>query len=178
MHIFYTWKKQNSTQFLNELLNKYFHITDYIIQKTTLGKKYIVLSNDKKPLEFSITHSKNFLAIAFHTCAVGIDSECIRAKYPESIFKKMSIAEQEECKTSYDFFKNWTAKESFVKLKGQSILDEFKALNYTKNRLTYSGKVVPCQIYFKELRYENDVYILAICTERKVDKIYFEEIKL
>ena len=177
MQVFYTWNKQNSSQFLKLLLQNYFNITEYTLQKNTYGKKYILLPNGTIPLHFSITHSKNLLAIAFYTEAIGLDAEYIRTKIPQSILHTFTEQEQKECTTSYNFLKNWTAKESYIKLQGKSILQELKKLSYSNQQLTYCEKLVSYHLEFQEIKNKDDIYILAICTKEVTDSIHLTEIK-
>lgn len=176
MQIFYSWTAKNSIQFLDCLLKRYFNIIDYTLCSGTFGKKYIILANGKIPLHFSITHSKNLLAIAFFKEAIGIDAEWLQNAMPKTIFKNLSHEEQQECATAENFYKNWTAKEAFVKLHGKSMLQEVRKLNFIGQELFYAQQKADCFLQFNKLYYQKEAYIVALCTQRQTQSVLFTEI--
>lgn len=177
MQIFYTWNIQDSNLFLKQILQNYFHITEYILKQNIYGKKYILLPNDTTPIHFSITHSKCLLAIAFFMDIVGVDTEYINKKIPVSILRLLTEQEKKECTSNYNFFKNWTAKESFIKLHGKSILEDFKHISYSNKKLLYYGESMLCHFQFIKIKNIDDIYILAICTMQEINSIKLIEIK-
>ena len=93
---------------------------------TRYGKLYL----KENPIYFNISHTKNAYAIAVASQEVGIDIE-IKRKYNEMSLKKMidkCIAKEEVVLNGNDFIKNWTVKESFLKLLGTGINTSLKDL--------------------------------------------------
>jgi len=65
-------------------------------------------------LYFSISHSENIVAAAFHTSNTGFDIERIKPRNYKKILKKYNI--ENENPTPEDFYKFWTLHEAQIKL--------------------------------------------------------------
>ena len=98
------------------------------------------------PLNFSISHSDDMLAVAFSENNVGIDIEIIKPLRTdirnrlctESDFEFLSSANYDD-ERLLRFYKIWTAKEAYFKMLGTGITnlksisyDEIKPLHYFK----------------------------------------------
>ena len=107
------------------------------------GKPYfdseVVGQNDQQPrwsdIHFSLSHSGDYSACAFHTKPVGLDlqvhRECRREAIARRFFHPAEYAWLE--KTGFEaFFQVWAAKESYVKYTGSGIaggLDTFSVVD-------------------------------------------------
>ena len=161
--IFYTNKCNypSSEEAVKYLLKEYFGIANAEIVKNENGKPYLVQQNDL-PLFFSISHTKDWLFIAFSRNNIGIDAECMDRKVDyQPIVKKFSLNEQKEIQTTPDFLHHWTAKESAIKWLGGSIAKDLNSLSFINGKLAYKGEQLPVKITFKN--FEN--ILLAICAE-------------
>ena len=161
--IFYTNKCNypSSEQAVKHLLEKYFGIKDANIVKNENGKPYLV--EQDVPLFFSISHTKDWLFIAFSQSNIGIDAEYLDRKVIyQPILKKFSLDEQKEMQTTTDFLHHWTAKECTIKWLGGSIAKDFNSLSFTNGKMTYKGELLPAKITFTQ--FEN--ILLAICNEK------------
>lgn len=87
---------------------------------------YFNKNEHSKPLydgiHFNITHSKDYVIIAFNNSPIGIDAEVIRNINPKLTKKVLS---ENECINSnnynVDFLKIYTAKEAYFKYVGTGI---------------------------------------------------------
>lgn len=118
----------------------------YILLRECLYKEYGITEKPKfsygsygKPflaefpmIHFNLSHSGNIAACIVDTSPVGIDVE-VTGKYSFSLAKScMNINELKDIASShnpeFDFLKLWTMKESFSKLKGDGITNDFRYL--------------------------------------------------
>lgn len=133
---------------------------------------------------FSLSHSGEYAACVICDVPVGVDIQQKRAT-KANIAKRFFKTEETKYieKHPYEkrddlFFRYWTGKESYLKLKGQGILggldtffidlDEKKIVDeYNDNR----------EIYLKEYRCLEDYYISVACYSKKfatfVKRIYY-----
>ena len=79
-------------------------------------------------LQFSISHTKNAIAVALSSQPVGIDVEQIRQASPALIEKTMNASERQQIAESAHpdatFTALWTRKEAVLKLQGTGIIDD------------------------------------------------------
>lgn len=89
------------------------------------GKPFIP---NRPDIQFSISHTKNAIAVAISRYPVGLDIEQIRPQSDALIKKTMNAAEQKQIADSQSpdvtFTSLWTQKEAVLKLRGTGIVDE------------------------------------------------------
>lgn len=89
------------------------------------GKPFIPGRPD---IQFSISHTKNAVAVAISRYPIGLDIEQIRPQSEALIRKTMNAAEQQQIADSQTpdttFTVLWTQKEAVLKLFGTGIVDE------------------------------------------------------
>ena len=89
------------------------------------GKPFIP---NRPDIQFSISHTKNAIAVAISRYPVGLDIEQIRPQSDALIKKTMNMAEQKQIADSQSpdvtFTSLWTQKEAVLKLRGTGIVDE------------------------------------------------------
>lgn len=73
-------------------------------------------------LYFSISHSGNIVAAAFHTGNIGFDIERIKPRNYKALLERFDI--KKENPTAEDFYKFWTLYEAQIKL-GTSYISSF-----------------------------------------------------
>ena len=109
------------------------------IARTDRGKPYLP---ENPRLHLNVSHSGSYFVCAFSGSHVGVDIQehtCLKDETPESAvprLKKMarrffhpSEADYINTDTYERFFRLWTAKESYVKLTGNGIDDDFLNLS-------------------------------------------------
>lgn len=151
------WKEILKEKFL-EIFNE--KISDDDIIKNEFGKP---MSNKTY---FSISHSKDLLAIAFSKeIEIGIDIQICKLKTDAKKFAN-KILTQVEMQEITDFsektlIKYWTRKESAFKLNG--------------NEKTFNPNQIETNIYHffeKEIEFNNEVYYLSIASKSNCNFIF------
>jgi 4'-phosphopantetheinyl transferase len=124
---------------------------------------------------FNISHSGDYVVMAYGNIPVGVDVERLRDK--ESHIAKRCFTEEEFSYISQTadkhgerFFKIWTMKESYLKLTGQGIsvpLNSFcvnpDELAAYKKDSEESYQRLPVRFEFADL----DGYVLCVCADSK-----------
>lgn len=90
----------------------------------------------KSNVHISVTHSGEYIAIAFAFVPVGIDLERKTGRDTVRIAKRFFHPKEFEYAQSMDFayfFAVWTAKESYVKLTGKGIDNSFGEFSVIEN---------------------------------------------
>lgn len=128
------------------------------ILKTPLGKPYI----GGNPIFISLSHTQNRAAIATDYKPVGVDLETPRSSGHDSILKRFSERERAEILSERDFLVHWTAREAFVKMRGETLASTFKRLEFFGGKIYLDGDGQPCSVRHFFL---NDTRVLCVCTE-------------
>ncbi|MGI6665513.1 MAG: 4'-phosphopantetheinyl transferase family protein [Christensenellaceae bacterium] len=92
---------------------------------TERGKPYF---REFPEIQFSLSHSGGYWAVAFSPVPIGLDLEKAREANMASIASRFFHPEEYaylKQQDYTDFFHIWTAKESYVKLTGEGITDAF-----------------------------------------------------
>ncbi len=147
--------QQQSRNFLRHILSERYRIEAELCSSPA-GKP--CLSNN--PLRFSLAHSGGLLALAVCKQEIGLDAELRRPIRCEAIAARLSQAERKE-----DFLTLWTAKEAYVKFRGERLCSLLPALRYEAGVLSFAGAPVSaCLRHF-----EAEGAVLCVCTEHKED---------
>lgn len=121
-------------------------------------------------IHFSLSHSGDFCACAFHTGPVGLDlqihAECRREAIARRWFHPEEYAFLEK-NNFEDFFQVWAAKESYVKYTGTGItggLNRFSVADNTgmKDKMNGQGNGAAGRVEFYRREYP-DNYSLCLC---------------
>lgn len=110
-------------------------MSDWEFAAEPFGKPRVAAPAEHQAIEFSLTHTRGFVAVATAACPVGVDAEWFHRRTNPSLADKL-FAEQEvadlHSREAEDrrtrFFEYWTLKESFVKATGAGLrqpLDQF-----------------------------------------------------
>jgi len=109
------------------LKERYSYINYRDFRYNKQGKPYLADNND---IFFSISHTKNVVAVAVSNYEVGIDVERLRDVGDDLINMIASPLEKERVLASDDsqreFFRLWTMKESYAKAYGMSVTELLK----------------------------------------------------
>lgn len=119
-----------------------------------------------KGLCLSVSHSGGAAVLALSSLPVGCDMERLRTAPLPVANKKFTARERAYLEGSgerdLDFFKLWTAKESYLKLTGEGLralpLVEFDA---ERGRILRDGSVQSCFVR----HYVHEDYLIAVCAE-------------
>lgn len=146
------------------------------------GKPYL---KDYPKAHFNISHSGNYVVVAFSDCAVGIDIEKNkgnRLKVAKRFFTKEEIDDLyafSEVEKQIDYFYQlWTLKESYVKAIGKGISMSLSSFSlkkfYNDYRLRYSSEDMGFQFVTYNVHPD---YACHLCT-KFILKPKMEEIKI
>lgn len=126
--------RENSRKVYKKLLADYLGVNpkEFSFLKNQNGKPFIPAAINPQQIQFNVSHSGDYLAMAFHQGGVvGVDIEKHRS---EGYFKKISekFFTDEENKYIYEslvlstqrFFEIWSAKEAAVKTVGGSFFKD------------------------------------------------------
>ncbi len=114
-----------------EALVRYALGADVLLAQDQWGKPYPV---NKPGLHFNLSHSGDWVVIAWGSSPVGIDIEQIRSNVKwELLLKRHFTPEEQSFVLEKDaiarFFELWTAKESYLKYLGQGLTRPLADLN-------------------------------------------------
>ena len=138
---------------LNNLLSEFGISDGYNIDFETNGKPYYLNSSK---VHFSISHSKDFVAVAVSSKPVGIDIQ-FHKSVNEKLVKR--VCTNEECEFvkkagNNVFLKLWTVKEAYSKCTGIKLTDVFK-LSFIKDDSVFG-------LDKKLYSFSKDIYELSI----------------
>ncbi|MGI6280207.1 MAG: 4'-phosphopantetheinyl transferase family protein [Acutalibacteraceae bacterium] len=105
-------------------------IGDLCFEKGDGGKPF--LKNHPK-FYFSISHSKNFAAVAFSDTAVGLDIEVLRPVNLKLANRFFSPEESAFAGDELKFLQIWTRKEAYLKQSGIGLSTNLSAFNTLDN---------------------------------------------
>jgi len=164
------WNKEDAPwqRILADVLKR-----DYKIEKCPeilrdeMGKPYFA----GHPLQFNVSHSGEYLAIAISQKPVGIDIQ--EPKFiKDGMFKKV-VQPEEACLIGGDsqknFMKLWTLKESFVKAEGKGLRISLKDYYFESENgeyfVNYSGQRMPWTFNIEETLIPK--YFISVCGMEK-----------
>ena len=144
------------------------------------GKLYLPDVND---FFFSLSHSGEYAACVISDVPVGVDIQQKRetkANIARRFFKyeeAEKIEKQPKEKQIDMFFRYWTGKESYLKLKGQGILGGLDSFLVDLEEKRIIDPYNHQDIYLKEYKCLEDYYISVACYSKKfaafVKKIFY-----
>lgn len=151
-------------------------LIDRALKKYGLSEKNMQYSENKfgKPyflnaekLHFSISHSGNYAMVVMSDKEIGCDIQQITEVKSSIADRFFSADEISYIKSTSDFFRIWTLKESFIKAVGKGLampLDSFciKGLDSEEPYCEYNGNLYR----FKE-PYKIKGYSIAVCEKTK-----------
>lgn len=131
------------------------------------GKPYF---SDIRDFFFNISHSGDYLILAWSHYEIGIDMEQIRKelpRFPERMLSPTDFSfwqKQNDLAKIKCFFELWTRKESYIKLSGDSIFRKVKELSVSDGNHFWEFMGMPVS-YFHTCQW-ND-YMISVCTLEK-----------
>ncbi len=167
LELYYTRRPISSKEFIAELFRE-CGITAPVLRGEN-GKPFLA---DHSRF-FSVSHTDELTAVAFSDQEVGLDAErADETRRYDKILSALSPAERAEIKSAKDFFAHWTAKESYVKFRGETLGKLYRRLSFVGGRLLQDEKPLPVSLHFGTI-FEGK-YIFCICNG-SAEKIVCEE---
>ena len=150
----------------SRLVSRYaYSLLVNILSKANYNPNLITFTNDGKPvhphISFSISHSKNYIAIAISEKSVGVDVEGIfldeRLKMAPKILtlEELDIFNHKLDQNGY-LTEKWTLKEAYAKFLGTGLIQ--KVLQTTVDGVSINVKGAVVSVYPKDtlkMFYEN-----------------------
>lgn len=134
------WNRQEMSwqHLLSEILKKDYEMKDCPeILRDEMGKPYF---KEDCGLQFNISHSGEYLAIAVSDQPVGIDIQK-KKEIREGMYRKVVMPEEKVLITEHekqkDFLRLWTLKESFTKAEGKGLRIPMKDYYFEKENARY-----------------------------------------
>ncbi len=116
-------------------LLKHFYGQDIKIEKTKNGKPYIT---NKQKLFFSLSHSKNGLALAVSDCEIGVDIEKIK-EFNKSVARRFLKTDETD---DLELLRLWTRLESAIKHKGLTLSHISKISTHNTKTIKISDFII------------------------------------
>lgn len=128
------------------------------ILRTANGKPYV----EGDPLYFSLSHSRDRAVIAICDRPVGVDLEFYDEQRKFShILSRFTERERREIGSSAAYFyANWTAKEAFIKMRGGTLAEDLKRLEFYGGAVRFGG-----QNYDVAVTSYSRAGVYAVCAE-------------
>ena len=155
LEVYLTENKDVYTKIKQYLLR--FLRSPFKILRTENGKPYI----EGNPLFFSLSHSANWAVIAICDKPVGVDFEVFNGKVHPAVCSRFSQREQEEINCEKDFLLHWTAREAFIKMKGATLSEYFKKLEFYGGEIYFDGERQNLKIDLNEYPFG----VCAVCCD-------------
>lgn len=109
-----------------ELLGQYVDLARFKIARTKEGKPVL----PEAGLHFSLAHSGELLVLGISHEPLGIDIEIMKdRKYQAQIAKKYRFSSD----SKEDFYREWVAREAFIKLYGGTLAKDLAGLKITRD---------------------------------------------
>ena len=121
------------------------------------------------PVQFSISHSNNCVAVAVSESEIGVDVEKITEWYEDISKNYFSKAEHEYIVHAENinkaFFEVWTKKEAYLKMKGTGLSVELSSFSVFAEKFQKHCVCAQVQEYLYSVYSENDITDAVIdCT--------------
>lgn len=155
LEIFYTKQPVQSDAFIAKILGKYYNIPNPAICKSIHGKPYL----QKGKICFNLTHSKGLTALAVGKHEVGFDCESLSGKPRPAVLGKFTEREKGEISSVQDFYRHWTARESYVKYLGEQLAALWRKVEFFGGKIYVRGEEAGVPV----LQFDLDDYTFSIC---------------
>ena len=155
LEIFYTKQPVQSDAFIAKILGKHYNIPNPAICKSIHGKPYL----QKGKICFNLTHSKGLTALAVGKHEVGFDCESLSGKPRPAVLGKFAEREKGEISSVQDFYRHWTARESYVKYLGEQLAALWRKVEFFGGKIYVRGEEAGVPV----LQFDLDGYTFSIC---------------
>ena len=155
LELYYTLDPIGSDEFIRFILRRYYNIPNPTICKTIHGKPYLL----KSKICFNLTHSKGLTALAVGKHQIGFDCESLSGKPRPAVLSKFTEREKGEILTVQDFYRHWTARESYIKYLGEQLAALWRKVEFYRGHIYLRGELTDAHI----TQFEMDNYVFSIC---------------
>ena len=160
------WNKKDAPwqRILADVLKRDYHMEEMPeILRDEMGKPYFA----EGTLQFNVSHSEEYLAIAISKQPVGIDIQGPK-NIRDGMFKKVVQPAEAELigeERERDFLRLWTLKESFVKAEGKGLRIPMKDYYFEREKdryfVNYGGQRMSWTFNIEETLVAG--YFISVC---------------
>lgn len=160
------WNKQDAPweRIFADVLKKDYQIEECPeILRDEMGKPYL---KDCK-LQFNVSHSGDYVAIAISESPVGIDIQETKS-IKDGMYRKVVQPEEQVLigeDRQKDFLRLWSLKESFVKAEGKGLCIPMRDYYFEKEKgcyfVNYGGQKAVWTFNIEEMLIED--YVISVC---------------
>ncbi|MBQ9729224.1 MAG: 4'-phosphopantetheinyl transferase superfamily protein [Clostridia bacterium] len=137
----------NSAALVQRILSKEYGETNFCLLKTANGKPYLTGIANENARNVSISHTNEWYFVAFSSEEIGIDAEPLdRTVDFSKITRKFTENERSQIRSTEDFLRFWTMRESVVKHLGITIIESFKRLSFDCGTTILDGAPFPVSL--------------------------------
>ena len=157
---------------LSYVLEKYYSINSFRIEKGEHGKPYL---KDTNGIHFNISHCKGLVVCGVSENEIGVDAEHFR-NYRENVMERLfSPSEQKYVFSSdspeVDFFRIWTLKEALGKYIGRGIFSDLKKYSFY-----FDGETPVCEnsqgtVFTQKILHEK--WVVSVCAHDPENEFVF-----
>lgn len=129
---------------------------EYDYRQEENGKPYI---SDKPDFHFSLSHSGDYVLCAWDLDEIGADLQCMDREVKDTLAKKVMTAEEYRMYTAMpqqkqktEFYRIWTIKESYCKLTGKGLSQDFRDI--ATDKISYQADLWKENYWLAVSRYE------------------------
>lgn len=112
-------------------------MSDWRYEAEPFGKPSIAAPAEHRGIEFSLTHTRGFVAVVTAPCPVGVDAEWFHRRTDPSLADRLFAQQEVDDLHSREgddrrmrFFEYWTLKESFVKATGAGLSQPLEQFHF------------------------------------------------
>ncbi len=105
---------------------------------TEQGKPFF---KDREDLFFSISHTQGAVAAAVSDCPVGVDIECVRTVWKESLTARF-LTQEEQRVFQEDYTRAWCRKEAAAKITGAGIFMHPTEIDILSDKCVFEEAIV------------------------------------
>jgi len=158
------------------LLAKYLPPT-FSIARTKAGRPF-AQSSVGTCADFNIAHSHNLLTVAFSENLIGIDLEFIKARAHLDRISKRYFSNAEPHENLCDFYRSWTAREAYIKIKAQGLRTLVNIDIDSREQIWHVGEKNILD-YRVEFNIWEEEYLIAVCRHAtKLKKLSYFSLRL
>ncbi len=154
MKIYYTLRELSGEEAVRAALQRE-GLPSFELRRSEHGKPYLFGEGAPK---IGVAHTKGLTAVALSPVEVGLDVERREERTFPSYLRRLTDREREE-----DFFVLWTAKEAYIKYRGETLSSLLLRLRFEKERLLLDGAPLSEDFAFFEL----SGCLFCVCTAER-----------
>ena len=160
----------SSAELVRCILRRYYGEENATLEKTPNGKPYLVGVQNPAARYLSITHTDRLCIAAFSNEELGVDAEPIDRQIDlEKATRRLPDCDREQIRSTQDFLRLWTRRESTVKYLGETLASSFARLSFPNGTPVLDGQSSP--LVFVEEFWDGHVVCVCKKTHEKIDFI-------